>query len=186
MEKFSFQLYNLNEYLLLRFFRIITGFKLAFNPDLEKIYLIPLDTVKEFIIKIIKNQIFDEFGIEVISTNKQIDYSGTVRGNFINTSRLARKFKKVVSHDKSAALMSISNYWLSPTNFLISRIIHTFQPILGITYLKWGICFLTTLQEHLPKNFIQFAAVHEVGHLLGKHGYPLQWLKNRRTSKENK
>ena len=73
--------------------------------------------------------------------------------------------------------MAVTKYWLAPTSFLISRIVHSILPILGITYIKDGICFLTTLNRLLPEELLKFAAIHEVGHLLGKHGYPLSWLK---------
>ncbi|HUY00257.1 MAG TPA: hypothetical protein VMV49_11920 [Candidatus Deferrimicrobium sp.] len=41
-----------------------------------------------------------------------------------------------------------------------------------VTYLVPGICYVTTLKGYLKENLIRFVVKHEVGHLLGKHGYP--------------
>ena len=176
MEKISIDFYNLSEWLLLRLFRVVTGFKLAFNPNLEKIYLLTLDIVKENLLEIVQTQITNEFNIQVELLNEQIDYKSANWGMFLDTSRLTTKMNKIISREKEVALMGVTNYWLSPSSLLISRIFHAFNPLLGITYLVPGICFLTTLNEKLPIHLLQFAAKHEVGHLLGKHGYPLRWL----------
>lgn len=173
MEKFSLDLYNLNEWLLLRLFRVITGFKLAFNPHLKNIRLMPIANVQENLLTLIQTQVNDEFGIHVETFPSPLDYPRAFAGRYLNVSYLANKLNQSIPRDKDTALLGISNYWLTPTPFLLSRIIHTFYPILGITYLAWGICFLTTLQGLLKTNLLQFAVKHEVGHLLGLHGYPL-------------
>lgn len=179
MEKFSLDLYNLNEWLLMRMFRVITGVKASFNPNLEKIYLFSVDNVKEEIMQLVEDQISDEFGIHVKPLNFSTDYKKMLRGKFVNTSRLSMKLKDA-SREKDAAIMGVTNFWLVPTNFLTSRILHSFSPILGITYVMWGICFLSTLTGNLKKEIIQFSTKHEVGHLLGKHGYPLAWLQKKK------
>ncbi len=184
MEKFNRDLYNLNEWLLLRFFRVVTGLRLAFNPNLETIYLVNIDEVQANTIEIIQNQVSDEFGVQIQQIQQIIDHKKAVRGSFLNTSHLTLKLNDQISRDKGIAIMAVSNYWLAPTNLLISRIFHSFQPLLGITYLVYGICFITTLNGKLPEELIRFAAIHEVGHLLGKHGYPLEWLLKRKKSNQ--
>jgi len=183
MEHFPLQLYNMNEWLLLRLFRVVTGIKLAYNPNLQTVCLVHLDEVEPNFLELVQTQISSEFGLSVESLKEEIDYKRAVRGRFINTSYLARKFNKI-QRDKSVALMGITNYWLAPNNLFLSHVLHTIFPILGITYILWGISFLTTLNGKLPTDFFEFGAVHEVGHLLGKHGYPLRWLQQRK--KQNK
>ena len=46
MERLRRELYNLNEWALLGLVRVVTGLKLAYNPDLEMIRLITLDAVE--------------------------------------------------------------------------------------------------------------------------------------------
>jgi len=179
MEQFSRELYNLNEWLLLRFFRVITGFKLAFNPDLKKVYLISIGDVEAEKLEIARDQMAAEFGIQSEILNEKIDFQKAVRGDFLNTAYMTMKLDKSIKRDKKEAILGITNYWLVPTQFLFSRIIHLFNPILGITYMIPGICFLTTLDGYLRKDLVEFAVKHEVGHLLGMHGYPLMWLQKR-------
>ncbi len=180
MEHLPQQLYNLNEWLLLRLFRVFTGVKLAFNPDLDQIYLVPIDDIDETQINLVQNQVSEEFGIQVDLLHEKLDYKKIVRGNFISTTRLALKFDRKIARDKSIALIGISNYWLAPTTLLISRFIHRIYPILGITYMIPGISFLTTLKGNITPDYLEFAAIHEVAHLIGKHGYPLHFLQNRK------
>ena len=176
MEQFSRNLYNLNEWLLLQFFRVVTGFKFAFNPDLKKIFLISIGDVEPEKLEIAQNQIAAEFGIQSEILNEKIEFQKAVRGDFLNTAYMTVKLDANLKRDKKEAIMGITNYWLVPTQFLLSRVIHLFNPILGITYLIPGICFLTTLDGYLRKDLVEFAAKHEVGHLLGMHGYPLMGL----------
>ncbi|NVM27994.1 MAG: hypothetical protein HWN65_04045 [Candidatus Helarchaeota archaeon] len=182
MERLTRNLYNLNEWALLRLFRVVTGLKLAYNPDLKKIHLITLDAVEDDILQMISGLIIDEFEIEIELLSEKIDYRKAIRGRFLNTSRMTRKLKKAIPQEKTSAIMVVTNHWLAPTGLLISRVLHTVFPILGITYLLDGICFVTTLNGHLPTDLIQFGTVHEVGHLLGLHGYPLTWLKKKKMS----
>jgi len=189
MDQLYRELYNWNEWLLLRFFRVITGLKLAFNPDLKEIYLIPIGKINENKLEVAKNQMANEFGIRGEILTEKIEFKRALRGAFLNTTYMSMQLHKNISRPKEIAILGITNYLLVPTNFLVSRIIHLFSPILGITYLVPGICFLTTLEsltkldDQLRKEFIEFAVKHEVGHLLGMHGYPLKWLQK---SKEPK
>jgi hypothetical protein len=180
MERLPQQLYNLNEWLLLRLFRVFTGLKLAFNPDLEQIYLVPIDDIDDAQIDLVQNQISEEFGLQVDLLHEKVDYEKIIRGNFISTTRLALKFEREITRDKSIALIGISNYWLAPTTLLISRFIHRIYPILGITYMVLGISFLTTLKGKITPDYLEFAAIHEVGHLMGKHGYPLHLFQKKK------
>ncbi|NVM52605.1 MAG: hypothetical protein HWN66_02795 [Candidatus Helarchaeota archaeon] len=186
MEKFAPDLYNMSEWALLRLFRVVTGLKLVYNPDLKRISLITLDDVEDAIIETISDLVSAEFEIQIEPVGKPIEYRNSTRGHFLNTSRLTSKLKKILPSDKETALMVVTNYWLSPTPFLLSRILHTIFPILGITYLLDGICYVTTLDGRLTKELIQFAAIHEVGHLLGLHGYPLTWLRKKKNREKEK
>ncbi|TFF87663.1 MAG: hypothetical protein EU549_04340 [Promethearchaeota archaeon] len=161
-------------------FKVITGSKIAYNPDLKKVLLLPLNEIKESTIEIIKKQLYEEFKIETEVLDTEIESKRAIDGGFINTAYLSRELERKISYNKSIAIMGISKYWLSPTGLLLSRIIHTFSPIIGLTYLESGICVLTTLKGKIPKHLLKFAIIHEVGHLLGKHGYPLRWLKEHR------
>jgi len=182
VEQLYRNLYNWNEWLLLRFFRVITGVKLAFNPDLKEAYIVPIGEVKEDKLEIAQNQMESEFGIQGEIVTENIDVKKTVRGIFLNTAAMTIKLNKNITRPKETAIIGITNYLLVPTNFFVSQIIHFFNPILGITYLVPGICFLTTLDsltkldEQIRKDLVEFAVKHEVGHLLGMHGYPLKWL----------
>jgi hypothetical protein len=180
VEQFSRELYNLNEWMLMRFFRVITGFKFAFNPDLKKIFLISIGEVEAEKLEIAQNQMAAEFGVQSEILNEKIEFQKAVRGDFLNTAYMTMKLDKLIKRDQKEALMGITNYWLVPTQFLLSRVIHLFNPILGITYLIPGICFLTTLDGYLRKDLVEFAVKHEVGHLRGLHGYPLIWLQRKK------
>ncbi|MDD1777168.1 MAG: hypothetical protein LUQ65_03295 [Candidatus Helarchaeota archaeon] len=180
MEQFSRELYNLNEWMMMRFFRVISGFKLAFNPDLKKVYLISIGDVEAEKLEIAQDQMAAEFGIQSEILNEKIEYQKAVSGDFLNTAYMSHKLNKSIKREKTEALMGVTNYWLVPNQFLLSRIVHLFNPILGITYLVPGICFLTTLDGYLRKDLVEFAAKHEAGHLLGMHGYPLMWLQKKK------
>jgi hypothetical protein len=184
MEQFSRELYNLNEWMMMRFFRVITGFKLAFNPDLKKVNLISIGDIEAEKLEIARDQMAAEFGIQSEILKEKIDFQKAVRGDFLNTAYMTVKLDKSIKRDKKEAIMGITNHWLVPTQFLLSRVIHLFNPILGITYLIPGICFLTTLDGYLRKDLVEFAVKHETAHLLGMHGYPLAWLQ--KTKKPNR
>ncbi|MHA1145682.1 MAG: hypothetical protein ACTSRW_13155 [Candidatus Helarchaeota archaeon] len=168
----------------MRLFHVVTGLKPAFNTHLKKIYLISLNEVKNESLDLIRKTIEDEFDISVEDLHQDISFQRFLRGIFLNTSGLARKFKKI-PREKGIALMGATNYWLVPTYSMFSRIIHSFQPILGVSYVMWGICFVSTLSGKIKPDYLQFAAKHEVGHLLGKHGYPLSWLQKAKKQEKN-
>lgn len=185
MQQLSRDLYNLNEWALLRMFRVVTGVKLAYNPELKNLHLLPFGNVEPATVELISELISNEFGLQIETLNTKVEYRAAIRGRFINTSRMNLKLKKITPDDKTTAIMGVTNYWLAPTSFLISQILHTVFPILGITYLIDGICFVTTLNGLLTNDFIEFAAIHEAGHLLGLHGYPLKWLRAKRKRQQS-
>ncbi|HUX99234.1 MAG TPA: hypothetical protein VMV49_06735 [Candidatus Deferrimicrobium sp.] len=122
MEQISLELHNLNEWLLLRLIRFVTGLKLAYNPDLKRIYILTLDQVEEGVRELIKQQIIDEFKIPVEILDKQIDYQKAVRRNFLNTSYTTRKLDQLISRDKDSAIMGIRLFLKNWTNGDISII----------------------------------------------------------------
>jgi len=106
VEQLYRELYNWNEWLLLRFFRVITGLKLAFNPNLKEIYLIPIGKVNENKLEVAKNQMANEFGIRGETLTEKIEFKKAVRGAFLNPDTVIRGLSQVAKNTEIVLLLS--------------------------------------------------------------------------------
>jgi hypothetical protein len=168
-------LYNLSEYTLSRVFRAITGVKLRYKDQLDEIWIYQLEQIDSKILKSVQDKIWDEFKIKTKAMTDILEVPKDFkRGNFIITTNAARMIDKQIERPKETGLLCVTKYALTPFPFLIARIVQTIFPVLGASYILYGICFITTFNDRLHQDIIDYAAVHEIGHLLGKHGYPLK------------
>jgi len=166
--------YNLSEYALSRLFRVITGIELKYREKLDEILIYPLDETSPKIMNIVKEKIWHDFEINVTIMSEIIELPPKVmRGNFIITTDAARIIDEKIKRPEGTAILCVTKYAITPLPFLFTRIMQTIFPILGTSYILYGICFITTLKERLPQKILEYAATHEIGHLLGKHGYPV-------------
>ncbi|MHA1298767.1 MAG: hypothetical protein ACTSO9_04905 [Candidatus Helarchaeota archaeon] len=165
--------YNLSEHTLSRLFYVVTGINLKYRDSLDEIWIYQLEEIDPNILKEIKEKIWNDFKIKTKEIQEKIEIPKKAkRGNFIITSEVARIINERIEKPNVVAILCISKKAITPFPFLFTRIIQTIFPILGASYIMFGICFITTYNDKLPQNIINYAAVHEVGHLLGRHGYP--------------
>lgn len=166
--------YNLSEYALSRLFRVITGVNLKYREKLDEIWIYKLEDKDPEILKSIEEKIWKDFNIETKIMPDIIELPQKARrGNFLNTTEAARIIDEKVERPKGTALLCVTKFGITPVPFLVIRIMQSLFPILGTSYILYGVCFITTFNEKLNQDIINYAAVHEIGHLLGKHGYPL-------------
>ena len=168
-------LYNFSEYALSSLFRVITGIKIRYSEKLEEIRIYQLEEKDPNILNSIQDKIWNEFNIKTKIIPDIIDIPKNMRrGNFLITTDAARILNDKVERPKETALLFVTKYGITPFPFLTTRILQTIFPILGTSYILYGICFITTINDRLQKEIIDYAAIHEIGHLLGKHGYPIK------------
>ncbi|MFX0133704.1 MAG: hypothetical protein ACFFDN_08675 [Candidatus Hodarchaeota archaeon] len=168
-------LYNFSEYALSSLFRVITGIKIRYREKLDEIWIYQLEEKDTKTLNSIEDKIWKEFKIKTKLMPDIIEIPKKVRrGNFIVTTDAARIVNDKIERPKDTALLFITKYAITPFPFLTTRILQTIFPILGASYILYGICFITTFNERLQQEIIDYAAIHEIGHLLGKHGYPLK------------
>ncbi|MHA1380063.1 MAG: hypothetical protein ACTSRG_16955 [Candidatus Helarchaeota archaeon] len=168
-------LYNFSEYALSRLFYVVTGIKLKYRDKLDEIWIYKSEDISPKTIDLIKEKIWNDFKINTKLISEKIEIPRRIRrGNFLITTETARIINDKIERPNGIALFFITKQALTPFPFLFSRIMQTIFPILGASYIMYGICFITTLNNRLNQSIINYAAVHEIGHLLGKHGYPLK------------
>ncbi|MFX1450332.1 MAG: hypothetical protein ACFFCM_05795 [Promethearchaeota archaeon] len=168
-------LYNFSEYALSSLFRVITGIKIRYSDKLEEIRIYQLEEKDPNILNSIQDKIWNEFNIKTKIMPDIIEIPKNIRrGNFLVTTDATRILNDQIERPKDTALLFITKYGITPFPFLTTRILQTIFPILGTSYILYGICFVTTFNDRLQKEIIDYAAIHEIGHLLGKHGYPIK------------
>ena len=167
----GFSLYNISEYLLHQLIYVVSGVKLKYSDNLETIILAPLD-VNEHYVEWAKLAIEKEFNLKVKISRKLRDkFPIPNKSHFILRKLL--KDLKFYEQDKTTGLIFITRKRILLRDRLMLRVLHSVFPILGVAYIIPGVCVVTTFENRMPKNTFDHTISHELGHLLGKHGYPI-------------
>lgn len=167
----DFNLYNISEFLLHQLIYIVSGVKLKYSDELEKIILVPLEDNEQYI-EWAKSAIENEFSLKVEINKNLRNKIKLSNSSFFILTKILKDLDSYTEDKKTGIILITKKPILVRDQFLL-RIVHSIFPILGIAYLIPGVCAVTTFQDRIPKNIFNHTVSHEIGHLIGKHGYPI-------------
>ena len=167
----GFNLYNISEYLLHQLIYIISGVNLKYSENLQKIVLVPLEDNDQYV-EWAKSAIEKEFSLTVEINKKLKERLKIPKQSFFIVQKLLHDLK-TFKDDKTTGVIFITKKRILIRDRIMLKLIHSIFPILGIAYIIPGVCAVTTFQDRIPKRIFNYTVSHEIGHLLGKHGYPV-------------
>jgi hypothetical protein len=177
--------YYIFEYISNRIFSEFTGIRFEIE-DLKDVKLVQLEQKNEKYLEQIARGLKEEFDInteindEIIPIpQKAIEWGTHIFTPFI-AQRLSDLYRCAFStserppgtRPKKDAVLAVTRYELSilpPISFF--RLIYRFTGMLGVTHPPLCVAFVTTINDRLTPKKVAETAIHEVAHLLGRHGY---------------
>ena len=167
----GFNLYNISEYLLHQLIYIVSGVKVKYSDNLEKIILVPLENNEQYV-EWAKEAIKNEFSLKVEVNEKILDKLTIPKRSYFIVKKLLNDLESF-KEDTTTGIIFITKKNILMRDRIMLRLFHSIFPIMGIAYLIPGVCAVTTVQDRIPKKAFNYTVSHEIGHLLGKHGYPV-------------
>ena len=167
-------IYYTAERLLLGSFENLTGVRLGMK-NLKRVKLIPFGSGLDEYILHIEKKLAKEFGLEVeVIGRRSVPRELVEWGSHVFVPYTAKFLLKEVGRAENSAILGVTGYQLSilPPLWSVRQLYH-FHAILGISMPYYGVVLVTTLNDTLPTKSLVETSMHEIGHLMGKHGYPL-------------
>ncbi|MDY6965840.1 MAG: hypothetical protein SVM80_07720 [Halobacteriota archaeon] len=167
----SRRLYYLSEFVINTFFENITGARRR-TRELEKVKIVQLGQERRGYVDEVRRKLEEEFGaeVEVVEEIIPVPKRAIEWGSYVFTPFLAPYLSKFA--DEGSVIVAVTRYGISvlpPLRFF--WIFYRFTRIMGVAYPLYRVALITTMNDRLKSKVVAETAVHELAHLIGKHGY---------------